>query len=283
MNFGRMSDTPESTSFKRLLDSGLLEAGVCRLVNQLKAQPHRPALLRQLGNIYRQMGRLNDAAEVYGRLAHLYPDDAPAGWLAALLQGRALPPNPPIGPAFFYVWRGFLAPGRLEQVFAFAQSHKTIFEGAARPGARWCTNVLDLDSLGTWLEPSIEAILPEVARQLSLRPFSGRAGDCKLTYYGHGSSHGPHVDQGPGFQKRMWGFMYHFHFPPQRFTGGEVALYDRDLETGGPAPSCTLLSPEHNSLVFVSSNCWHEVLSTDCKSQDWNAGRFALHGWIYRV
>ena len=85
---------------------------------------------------------------------------------------------------------------------------------------------------------------------------------------------------GPAATRRM-GFLLYFDFPPRRFTGGELLLYDLDPDTLWPVPRFTNLPPETNSLVVLPANCWHEVLPVRCPGDDWTAGRFTYSGWIH--
>ena len=53
----------------------------------------------------------------------------------------------------------------------------------------------------------------------------------------------------------------YFHTSPQRFTGGELKLYDTWVTDNHsmPAATYTTLTPLDNSIVFFRSDCFHEV------------------------
>jgi Rps23 Pro-64 3,4-dihydroxylase Tpa1-like proline 4-hydroxylase len=85
---------------------------------------------------------------------------------------------------------------------------------------------------------------------------------------------------GPAASRR-YGVIYYFDFPPRRFHGGELVLYDVDQESQLPTASFTTIEPTANMLAVIPAGAWHEVLPIVCQSDDWYAGRFTLSGWIH--
>jgi SM-20-related protein len=213
-----------------------------------------------------------------------------AARMLAILRGQASASAP--WPEPFVLHRAFLPDERLDDLLAFAAGQRDAF--APTPvlhqgrttydsNARWCANAWDVGPIADWLLPLIQARLPSALAQLDLPAEPLEIRDCKITQYGDGGFFGPHVDRGPGAETRVLGFILYFHFPPKRFTGGGLAIYDRDLRTGGPATTCTTIIPDQNQLVLLGSDCWHEVLPVQCPAEPWNAGRFTFNGWICRT
>ncbi len=275
-----------------LLESGLLSRAAAQVAARLAAEPDQPLLWRRLGDLFRQAGDLERAAEAYERLRALEPGDAGVERLLAILRGEPLPCPPAVWPARFLRIENFLPPERLRELREFTASRREEFaptpvmeDGRAvlRPDVRWCENIWEIEPVTRWFEPLVAERIQEFAAQLQVSPDRFEIRDCKLTHYGDGSYFRRHIDRGPGAESRVFGFVYYFHFPPKRFEGGGLAIYDWDLETGEAAATCTTVVPEQNQLLVLSSHCWHEVLPVRCESGEWDAGRFTLNGWICRA
>lgn len=276
-----------------LLESGLLQKASAQLELLVTAQPDRADLWRRLGDTARQVGDLPRAAAAYERYLALEPGDIGIERALAILRSDPLPRPPASWPARYVRYNNFIPLERLQELMEFTVNRHEQFvptqvvgrdgKNVLRPDVRWCTNYQEIDSITEWFMPLVQARLPEIMERLHDSPFRVELRDCKLTYYGDGSFFRPHIDRGPGVESRVFGFIYYFYFPPRRFNGGGLAIYDWDLEKGEAAANCTTLIPEMNQLVVLSSHCWHEVLPVRCATSDWDAGRFTLNGWINRV
>jgi hypothetical protein len=275
--------------YSRLLQTDLLDQAVRRVEADLARQPFRLDWLRRLGSLQRQIGDHAGALRTYQTLKTVAPADPVAARLVAILTGQPVPLEP--WPEPFVLESDFLSLPRLEELLAFTAQQRDAFAptpvGSAAgnsydANARWCENVWDVTSIATWLLPLVLARLPQALAQLGLAAQPLEIRDCKITHYGDGGFFGPHVDRGGGFTDRVLGLILYFHFPPKRFRAGGLAIYDRDLRTGGAASSCTTIIPEQNQLVLLGSDCWHEVLPVRCAPDQWDAGRFTFNGWICR-
>ena len=123
---------------------------------------------------------------------------------------------------------------------------------------------------------------PQLRKQLRVAPFRAGIHSVKISVYHHGHFFGLHHDDNTGpAASRRFGFIYYFEYPPRRFSGGELILFDRDPDSLLPTASFTNVAPAHNSLAIIPANTWHEVLPIHCPSDDWFAGRFTLSGWIH--
>lgn len=115
---------------------------------------------------------------------------------------------------------------------------------------------------------------------MGIAPFRYSLRDLRLDRYGDGDFFSAHADRVAGAPERVVAFIYYFYFPPKRFEGGELMIYDWNMEEGGPASTGTAIAPDLNQLVILPAHSWHEVLPVRCVSHEWEAARFTLHGWI---
>jgi Rps23 Pro-64 3,4-dihydroxylase Tpa1-like proline 4-hydroxylase len=141
----------------------------------------------------------------------------------------------------------------------------------------------DVEALREWFDPLLLARFRDVCIRTGLEPFEPRVLSCKLTAWHDGCFFHLHQDRatGPAATRRL-GFLYYFDFPPRRFHGGELLLYDRDPDSLWPRPSFTNIPPHNNALAVIPSHCWHEVLPVRIEDrEDWYAGRFTFSGWFH--
>jgi hypothetical protein len=284
-------DDGEEGGLRAFLDSGAMDRAAASLRRRLGGAPDDPALLRDLGDVLRQKGDLDGAARVFRRLRDRLPGDAAAARLAALLAGEAAPPEPAI-PAKFLRLRDFLPRERLDALRAHVRKRRRAFRDTAvryaggedRPDAatRKSSYCADVAAIREWFDPLLLAAFPEACRRHGIEPFAPRVRSCKLSAWHDGCFFRLHQDQATGeAATRRLGFLYYFHFPPPRFEGGELLLYDRDPTTLWPRPTFTSLPPEGNTLAIIPANAWHEVLPVRLGDPDWYAARFTFSGWIH--
>src|SRR5262249_54493238 len=95
-----------------------------------------------------------------------------------------------------------------------------------------------------------------------------------------------HWDAGePGSRhsSRMINFVYYFHKIPRPFTGGELLVFDTDLEAnevGTTRFNCIV--PEDNSIVFLPPNFYHSVSPIPRPSHEFSDSRFTINGHVHR-
>ena len=106
----------------------------------------------------------------------------------------------------------------------------------------------------------------------------------QLTVHGSGGFFAPHVDTGsPIVADRRISSVYYFHETPQRFSGGELKLYDTWVTPSGTtgAPTHTTLAPVDNSIVFFPSDAFHEVCSVHPDTDTFSDSRFTITIWFH--
>jgi hypothetical protein len=223
--------TPE-TGLHRLLASGLLEQAARQMQARLAKSPGDFKLMQRLGETLRKLGRLTEAGSVYQELARLRPGDLVAERLACLLLGQSTQ-VPPSWPVIFKTVPNCLRPELLEQLLEFTKSCEstflptpvmakgipTVVEQVRRSSSVW-----ELAELGPALEREVLARLQAISTHLPGLELDLVLEGCKLTRYGDGAFFKPHVDRGPGAERRLYGFILYFNYEPQRFEGGVSGL-----------------------------------------------------------
>lgn len=109
--------------------------------------------------------------------------------------------------------------------------------------------------------------------------------EIQLTAHNDGNYYKIHNDNGaPEVASRALTYVYYFYREPKAFSGGELRLYDVQIEGGYYQAADTFhdIDPENNSIIFFPSHYMHEVLPVSCPSQAFADSRFTLNGWIRR-
>ena len=125
--------------------------------------------------------------------------------------------------------------------------------------------------------------LPFVLSRLYLPPFQIAGYEVQVRAYRDGHFFKVHRDVDPNFPgaHRMINFVYYFHKQPKPYTGGDLLLFDTDIENNRFTTSAfTLVQPEDNSLVFFPSACYHSVVPVGCPSKEFADSRFVINGHV---
>lgn len=131
----------------------------------------------------------------------------------------------------------------------------------------------------------IQAIIPDVLRELRISPFPVADIEVQLTAHNNGNYYKVHNDNGsPDTATREFTYVYYFYREPKPFSGGELLIYDSKIENNFyvKADSFQTVEPHNNSIVFFLSRYLHEVLPVRCPSKAFADSRFTINGWIRR-
>jgi len=191
----------------------------------------------------------------------------------------------------------FLAPAEHRRLLDHALVHQEEFHESGIVGPDGELGVLDygvrrsrtlsnarLEEMWEMFERRLAGILPAVRRELAMPWFSVDHVERQLTVHGTGGFFGPHVDTGAAIvANRRISCVYYFHETPQRFTGGELKLYDTWVMPSGTtgAPTHTTLAPVDNSIVFFPSDAFHEVCPVHPETDAFDDSRFTVTIWFH--
>ena len=279
------------TDQQKLLRAGRLhhQAGAA-LRRRIAEDPRDAGTLLRLGDLHRRRGNFPAAAEAYGRLCALRPGEPRASWLRAVTAGEQLPAAPPDGlhAAPFVRIRDFLSHDERERLLSAALAMRGSFAPGRvghSGGADIKVDPLQRRALATnlssrradvcaWLVPKLREALPKVSMLLRIDGLD-RCRMCRLSLVAHpdGGFGACHND----FLTPLVAVCY-LHRTPRPFTGGDLLLYDTEVETGryGDVFGFSRIEPAAGSIVFYPGTYMHEVIPVACEPDDFMAARFSV-------
>lgn len=249
------------------------------------SREHDVNALRRLGDIHRARGDFSTAREIYRRLCVLRPDDPSALWLHAITAGHPLPASPTgIRAAPFALIPNFLTPADAERLLSWVQDERARFvparvvdEGGKRhldTSVRrgWALPPRFSTDVSAWFVPKIRNLLPTVSAQLRLPALNDRQIHLTTTAYLNGGYGMAHKDP----ESVVVGNCY-FHAQPRRFSGGELLLYDTDVEKGEPSNFVfSRIAPDSNSIVFYPGTYFHQITPVISETDRFADARFSV-------
>ena len=287
----------EDVASELMMPGGLLDRAEETLERSLATDPKNPAVLRRLAIIRRCRGNLPEALETYGRLVEVQPDDVKARYLHAVLSGK----EPPLVvvlpgglPAPFVRIEQFLTSAEHDFLVETAHQQQSRLEistigdghGQHNPERRssWVLCKKKLDELIPWFLPHVKEALADVLPRLQVVPFAVGKVELQMTVHRSGGFYKVHQDSGKEQSGgRQVSYVYYFHRPPKRFTGGDLLLYDTNVEDGTYAPAFTRIEALDNSIVFFPSAYCHQVTTVHCETDNFGDSRFTLNGWFHKI
>jgi len=132
------------------------------------------------------------------------------------------------------------------------------------------------DSAKHIFEKLTNELLDEVCRGLGLEPFAIQEIELGMTAHNDGDYYLWHQDTyNQEVRPRVISFVYYFHKLPKPYSGGELAIYPKNL-------SPEVIVPQNNMMVFFRSGDLHEVRKIVNPGAAFENCRFSVHGFIRR-
>ena len=287
-----------------LRPGGLQDLAAAALERTLAADPDNAHALWKLAEIHRRRGDFAAARGLYRRLRTRGPDRRKAAWLHRVLSGDGPPEAAPGGvfwPAPFVWMTDFLAPEECDRLLALgvarhegltpvetAIGHKdggssSTVDPEVRVG-------LEADARTTKearlrIVPKIRSVLPDVLARLGMAGLDRYQLEVAMRVYLTGGFFRAHRDSAYGvFRSRKLNFVYFFHRRPRRFSGGDLLLYDMDVDANTwVSGAFSRITPLRNGIVFFPSACWHQATPVQCGTDDFEDGRWVLNGHVRRL
>ena len=283
-----------------LCRGGLQDLAAAALERALAAAPDDARVLWKLAEVYRRLGDFDAARGLYGRLREHGPDRRKAAWLHAVLSGGGAPECAPGGvlwPAPFVWMTDFLAPEECDRLLALGvERHEglNLVKAYIRSGVTrinpdvylaWQTDSRTGKEARLRIVPKIRSVLPDVLTRLGMAGLDRCRIEVNMRFCPTGGFFAAHTDAKFGAHRsRKIGFRYFFHRRPRRFTGGDLLLYDTDVDEGAFASGAfSRITPLRNSIVFFPSACGHSVTPVQCETDDFEDGRWVLNGHVWRL
>lgn len=185
----------------------------------------------------------------------------------------------------------FLPPEKYHEILDFALHRQDVFKASATvtEEADYRRSLVayhfDYPIIYQWLKHAILKHFPRVCHQLQRSYFPISDIEMQMTAHNDGNFYKLHNDSGcdQTFTRELT-YVYYFYQEPCAFTGGELWLYDTELDGKHPIAQTKTqtIQPANNSIVFFNSDCQHEVRPVYCPSREFQDSRFTLNGWLRR-
>ena len=256
------------------------------LRRRLAEEPRDAGALLRLGDFHRRMGNFPAATEAYGRLCalRLRPGGRRASWLRAVTAGEQLPAAPPDGlrAAPFVHIRDFLSHAERERLRSAALAMRGLFaHGGTGLGADRKVRPLERHALEArlhahadpcpWFVPKLREALPKLSMLLRIDGLDRCSMVLAMVAHPDGGFGTRHRDPPP-----LSGICY-FHRDPRPFSGGDLLLYDTEVETGRCcATAFSRVEPAAGSIVFYPGHYVHEVTPVVSGPGDFAAARLSV-------
>jgi Rps23 Pro-64 3,4-dihydroxylase Tpa1-like proline 4-hydroxylase len=203
--------------------------------------------------------------------------------------------SPELWPAPFVRIEHFLTPAEHDFLLETADQQQSLLEnskigerdGQYNPEQRssWVL-CKKLDELIPWFLPRVKEALVDVLPRLQVAPFAVGEVELQMTVHRSGGFYKIHQDGDSGKEQnggRRVSYVYYFHRLPKRFTGGDLLLYDTNVEDGTYAAAFTRIETLDNSIVFFPSPYFHQVTTVRCETDEFGDSRFTLNGWFNKI
>jgi predicted 2-oxoglutarate/Fe(II)-dependent dioxygenase YbiX len=247
-----------------------------------------------LAQVYRKQGKLEDATTLYRHAMRLDPTNGETAYMLSVLSGAEVP-DPPSGfrPAPFVLLKNFLPRDFHETLMPFVLSvREQLVRTKAADGEYRPENRETLDLPGEWdikkrFGRLLRAEIPGVLSRLHVAPFDIAKLEVKIRAYLDGHFFRFHMDcpkDMPDLANRKVSYVYFFHKHPRGYSGGDLILFDSDIERDlFTTKSFTRIVPENNTLVIFPSPYYHCVIPVSCPSQQFEDSRFVINGHVSSV
>jgi SM-20-related protein len=262
---------------------------VCK--QRLQRSPENRAVLRSLAEVCRKLGQLDEAATIYERLFQLDPQDQEAGYMHAVLAGKAWQTAPKgIRAAPFVLLKNFLPPDFHDALLPFFISVREKFvpvvqNGQYQPEIRKTVEYRPAWEGRTRFREYLMDVAPHVIERLHIPSFKLDYYTIQIRAYEDGHFFGIHWDAAPNRRSinRVINFVYYFHRLPKPYTGGALLLFDTDTEANAFTKArFTGVVPEDNSMIFFLPNYFHSVVPICCPSREFGDCRFVINGHFHK-
>jgi Rps23 Pro-64 3,4-dihydroxylase Tpa1-like proline 4-hydroxylase len=278
-----------------LVADALLLGAEKRCRSRLVDAPDNPSLLESYGDVLRKLGKINEAAAAYQSLTQLKPDDQNARYRYALTAGLDPMPEPPPGmqPSPFVLLKNFLPESFHDTLVPFTLSVEsqltpaTVGADQYNPNHRESLELRERNEIQSRFVRQIKDALWHICDRLHVTRFELGKLEAKLRVYLDGHFFRLHCDNpadSPLSCTRHVSYVYFYHRMPRGYTGGDLLLFDTDLQANRyTITGFTRITPVDNAVVFFPSGCYHSVVPVKCPSKQIADSRFVINGHVHRV
>ncbi|MEA5535485.1 2OG-Fe(II) oxygenase [Crocosphaera sp. XPORK-15E] len=194
-------------------------------------------------------------------------------------------------PAKYYQIDNFLSPEENQKLLEIALKHSDDFIGSTtstqasdyrKSAVLYATFFPEFYQI---IRQKLLGILGGILKHLNHPSFSISEVEMQLTAHNDGCYYKIHNDSGsPETCTREFTYVYYFYREPKSFSGGELRIYETDLQETSLErhENFQIVEPRNNSIVFFDSRSKHEVMPVICPSRIFADSRFTINGWLRR-
>ncbi len=278
--------------------NALREEAIAFFLKKIETQPNNVDYLTKLTHLMREQGNIDQAMEFLSKILSVDSNNFEAKYLMSVL-GQAHDKSPcrqSFCPAPFLYKENYLTNDELAHIWKTVKNNKNSFDhselstdstkGKIDNDYRKSVTLYGnkLKDISGWFLEKISSDLSDICSYITIEPFLPSLREIQLTRHGNNEFFKIHQDSGdkPNIRTRTLTFVYYFHTIPRAFSGGEILLFDTDTKEDKCGKHFTKLTPANNSIVFFSSNYFHQVTPVYLKNDIFENGRFAIHGWLHK-
>jgi SM-20-related protein len=188
----------------------------------------------------------------------------------------------------------FLPPHEMDQIACWATSQQDRFAisqvlshsdtvGTVDTSRRRSRVMVVPGSARRLFERRLLGVIDGVRRTMGLSRFPITNIEMQLTASNDGDYYRCHSDNSHGsVGGRRLTYVFFFHREPKGYRGGDLRLYETNMEDGRPVrgPRILDIAPWQNRIVFFPSHLLHEVQTVECPSREFVDSRFTINGWF---
>jgi len=259
----------------------------------LENDPTNNSLWLTKETLYRRMGKLSEAAEIAQKRTQ---PSVGANLSATLGRGFSLKPIPQQQDKNYkacpvFVVDDFLPIETTAELINYVVSLKTSFRKAKvdsdnptfSPEKRQTLVLYDENKFQQYFLDFLTNNFERICGELDMPAFNISKIEIKHTNHLDGGFFHVHSDNPDKFEKpgRAISWLYYFHQSPKMFQGGDLLVFDTNLETNFyDEGSFTKIVPMHNRLVAFPSWYYHTVTPVKLANNNFSDGRMAVAGHI---
>lgn len=268
-----------------------MEAMLPMLKQQLTASSPDINLMERLGEIYRHLGRLNDAKTTYRQLRQLDESDqyiALANNQLSRFTSQHLLSNL-FWPTPFCHQESVLSQPEYTRILNWCHSKGSEFKPAEVELNR--TKQVDLTFRNqstyecnsqevSWINNTFRPLIKKSIKELGLGNRKRNIIGVDLSLTQNGGFGKPHADgltnetQSP---IQVFSFLYYLSTTPSKFNGGDLVLHDTNFKSNSFKPISTKIPFSANSIVFFPRYFFHSINPVcEVSPMSWADGRFAI-------
>ena len=201
---------------------------------------------------------------------------------------------PTFSPAIVLCWDAFLPAAARDAMYehvcgdgaSYAPSkvYGADIEGRIDEAHRKSMIALDDPWIRERILPALDGPVRAARRFYRIDDVPLERAEIQVTASGAGDFFATHCDDGSArHYARMLTFVYYLHRHPRAFTGGDLAVFDSQLEGGvfRPASSRITIEPVDNRLIVFPSDRYHAVGLIEGDTPTIGDRRITVNGWFW--